>query len=153
MNGQDVQKRRRAVKFSRIPKPLSSSDHDGTFVGAPPQHVDSKVRRMHRESYLQYAVRVGASRARKALTVIVCFVATCPMANGATPLKDPLNFFSENIGALGFLTFSPRCAEWRRGHPSACSVKARPSPTKNVGLTTSKRALSTVDSKAQEGGI
>jgi hypothetical protein len=44
----------RAFKFSRIYKPLSPSDHDGTFVGAPPQRIDLKVRRMQRESYLQY---------------------------------------------------------------------------------------------------
>ena len=40
MNDKDVQRRRRAVKFLRIPKPLSPSDHNGTFVGSPPQRVD-----------------------------------------------------------------------------------------------------------------
>ena len=54
MNGQDVQKRRRAVKFSRIPTPISPSDHDGRFVSAAPQRVDPKVRHMQRESYRQY---------------------------------------------------------------------------------------------------
>ena len=33
MKGEDVQKRQRAVKFSRIPKPLSPSDHDGKRYG------------------------------------------------------------------------------------------------------------------------
>ena len=59
----NVQKRRRAVKFSRIHKPLSPSDHDATFVGAPPQRVDPAVRRVQRESYLQYlSAQVRAER-------------------------------------------------------------------------------------------
>jgi hypothetical protein len=54
MNGKGVQKRQRAVKFSRTPKPISPSDHDGTFVGAPPQRVDPKVRCMPRTSADRY---------------------------------------------------------------------------------------------------
>jgi len=68
MNGKGVQKRLRAVKFSRTPKPISPCDHDGTFVGAPPQRVDPKVRCMHRE-LSAISVRAGAGRARGAVIV------------------------------------------------------------------------------------
>jgi hypothetical protein len=66
MNGQDVQKRRRAVKFSRKPTPISPSDHDGRFVGAAPLRVDPKVRHMQRNLIASICTRWSAPSARSA---------------------------------------------------------------------------------------
>lgn len=67
MNGKDVQKRRRAVKFSRIPKPLSPSDHDGTFVAPRRNASTQKTPRAAREPPPVF-ILAAAGRARGALT-------------------------------------------------------------------------------------